>query len=179
MLREIQVEALLLQITKTVTDMRHMIIVLLVLLLPFTSFSQKASDSTKVNDFFRIIAEKDSSDIGALLTYMSITDAPIPEYKHKLTRDKKIELVKWYAYLWNNQLKEHCNSNYHIYSHKNINPDFLHDFRIQYENKENVYYVVCNNNIIYAAIIIEDGTIISFFSGVIFNHKSVVPVLLY
>ena len=147
------------------------IITFLLLLSAGTGISQSTDDSKLVTDFFEIIVKKDSTDVGALLPYLDYSGI-----KLERSQDVMIQMITFYAFVVNGWIKDH-HGEYKIYPHHSVANKFTERYSLQYNDLENVYYVVSEDKIV-TPIIVKNGKIISFFTGLIQGTKKVHPVLL-
>ena len=132
-------------------------------------FCQSTGDSKLVAEFFEIIVEKDSSDVEALLPYLDYRGVTIEK-----SRDEMIDIITFYAHLVHDSFNI-TNGEYSIVRHDSVDQKLLERYILQYDNLENVYYVVRDNDIV-TPIIVENGKIVSFFTGLIQGTKKVHPI---
>ena len=152
--------------------MKYLIVVTLLFVANLSS-CQSVNNLKTVEDFFEIIVKSDSTDIQGLLELMTIKDSLL----EAAGNDKLIEVVKAYEYLYSQSLKN-CDMQYNVYQHNQIDENLQTRYNLQYDNYENVYYVVCNN-IILTSVIINEGKIVSFFTGIRKGENSpVFPIIL-
>ena len=152
--------------------MKYLTVVTLLFVANLSS-CQSVNNLKTVEDFFEIIVKSDSTDIQGLLEFMTIKDSLL-----EVNNGEIIEMIKFYAFGWNDHLKRRCDMAYSIYHHDQIDKNLFSGYKLKYDNFDNVYYVVCNNKI-FTSVIIEDEKIISFFPYLIKNaSKTATPVIL-
>lgn len=150
-------------------NMKQQILMLIIFLLG-TLACQSNNTEKDVVEFFEIIAKSDSSDVHSLMNFMQVRDSLLDENGRNM--------IKFYAYGLNDHLKSRCEMDFEIIHHNQISEHLIVNYRLQYEDLDNVYYVVCNDKI-FTSIIFENGKVISFFPYLIKNSsKKVIPVLL-
>ena len=151
--------------------MKYLTVVTLLFVANLSS-CQSVNNLKTVEDFFEILVKSDSTDIQGLLELMTIKDSLL-----EVNNGEIIEMIKFTSYALNQWLKQ-CDMKYSVHHHNQIDKLLFNEYKLKYDNFDNVYYVVCNNSIL-TSVIIEDEKIISFFPYLIKNaSKTATPVIL-
>lgn len=144
-----------------------------ILLLFFTISFCRAQDNVKVVEkLFDIIGESDSTDIEGLLELVIISDSLLT-----VNNGEIIGVIEFYAFLFSDQFRERCDKAYKIYYHKEVKPELLSEYELEYTDFENVYYVVCDDEI-FTHVILNQGKVISFFPHLRKGGIKATPIML-
>lgn len=120
-----------------------------------TCSAQEDVDIAK--ELFSIIVENDSSNIEGLLKLVVISDSLLNANDGEI-----IDVIKFYSFLFSEELRETCDNTYDIYHHDEIDQALLSKYKLKYADLDKVYYLVCGGDI-FTYIIIDKGKVISFF----------------
>ena len=147
-------------------------IVLLLILASIIGYCQKADQLESAQFFFTILAKGDTSNIEELLEYTTISDSLLNANDGEI-----IKIIK-YSSLYAHETLKHCNMQFSIQHSNYIDEKLLSRFDLEYADKNNVYFVICDDRIM-TALIFAEKKIISFFSYLRHGEtEPVIPVML-
>lgn len=143
---------------------------LILMMLPSVCFSQADTDKEIVETFIDRLTKSDSSNIKELLELMTINDS--------LININDGSMIKFFVYAWKDEIGKYCDSKYDVTPHRILDRQLLDHYKLQYDNLENVYYLVCQNQVL-THIIVKDGKVISFSAGIRKGeNQPVFPIML-
>lgn len=152
---------------------------LVMLFLSQALWAQEAKDLQHINSLIKDYFLKDEKapfDMEKKPVYLAIN----MEQYNKFVNDQKYmfwQVMNYTMFRQRENLKN-CTNNYKVVKHAAAPTKLVEAYRLNYENKSKVYYLLCNDKIITHFIFNDKGGIISFSPNPWNNNSRVEPLML-
>ena len=146
------------------------ILTAIILLAAKTLYSQ--NDEVNIDSFMKNVILNKSFKVEGIDKYVTINKEVLNSKKNELYQILNMNIDDIRKSL------DDCGSEYKIVQHYKLEKKQLSEYRLEYNDYDKVYYVLCNQKIV-TSIVIKDDKIVSFFTTLKkFENQNYKPWLL-